>query len=319
MPKYVLTPDCISFNQLVRNNHTLSPSIYKTLSIRNKNCRSVKSFLSRNLSKNDLGQDVGSINYISHSSHFFLRTKALKQYSYIPEFTSESVVPIFPSAFIQMNLKEGDLLISKDSNIGEIVILDKDYPHISLSGAIYKLPVDKLKYYLLAFIKHPIFREQLDYKVPKGATIRHAKTLFLDCLIPIPNINSESIIVYIESLTKAIIEKEKLIRDRFNKLISIFASEISDNQKDNEFIFSFPTISFLENSSRLDAKFYSRDFRSKYFAISNYSNGCCSIYDLGFSLSRGQNLQVSNIGESVYSQKYFPNFYSLTLVSTKKS
>lgn len=39
-----------------------------------------------------------------------------------------------------MNLKEGDIIISKDSNIGEIVILDKDYPNYMLC----KLP--KLAY-----------------------------------------------------------------------------------------------------------------------------------------------------------------------------
>ena len=79
-----------------------------------------------------------------------------------------------------MGLKKGDLIISKDSNIGEIIILDKDYPDIMLSGALYKLPVkEEFKYYLLAFVKHDIFREQLDFMVPSGATIRHAKTMFL--------------------------------------------------------------------------------------------------------------------------------------------
>ena len=101
---------------------------------------------------------------------------------YLPNLTDETALPIMPSEFVQMNLKEGDLLISKDSNIGEIVILDKNYPNHMLSGAIYRLPVkNEWRYYLLAFIKHKIFREQLDYMVPKGATIRHAKTLFLDC------------------------------------------------------------------------------------------------------------------------------------------
>lgn len=116
-----------------------------------------------------------------------------------------------------MNLKEGDIIISKDSNIGEIVILDKDYPNYMLSGALYKLPVAKYKYYLLAFIKHPIFREQLDFMVPKGATIRHAKTLFLDCKIPLPNTHVDETIRFIELLTQAIINKERLIRERHEK------------------------------------------------------------------------------------------------------
>ena len=67
------------------------------------------------------------------------------------------------------------------------------------------------KFYLLAFIKHNIFREQLDFMVPKGATIRHAKTMFLDCKIPMPNHNTENIIKFVEFLTQAIINKEQLI------------------------------------------------------------------------------------------------------------
>ena len=75
-----------------------------------------------------------------------------------------------------------------------------------LSGALYKLPIkEETKYYLLAFIKHPIFREQLDFMVPKGSTIRHAKTLFLDCKIPIPNTDKENIMKYVSVLTQSII------------------------------------------------------------------------------------------------------------------
>lgn len=44
-------------------------------------------------------------------------------------------------SFIDSNLKKGDLLISKDSNVGEIVVLDRDYPNTMLCGGIYKLPV----------------------------------------------------------------------------------------------------------------------------------------------------------------------------------
>ena len=34
---------------------------------------------------------------------------------------------------------------------------------------------------------------------------------------------------------------------------------------------------------------------------------------MGFSLSRGQNLQISNIGNSIYSKKKHKNFYTLIL------
>lgn len=313
MSQYVKTPDSISFRELANRNFTLSPSVYKVLNIPNSNCKTVRQLLSRSLCRTDLGQDVGSVNYIPDSTHFLLRTKALQSYFYIPEFNSESLVPIFPQSFVQMNLKKGDIIISKDSNIGEIVILDKDYPNYSLSGALYRLPVDTNKYYLLAFLKHSIFREQLDYLVPKGATIRHAKTLFLDCLIPFPNCDVDNTILYIENLTKAIIDKEIHIKERYNKIISIFDNEIRNNQNDFTFVFSYPRLSEVRSSNRLDAKIYSPEFKEKYSLIKNYIHGVKNIYELGFSLSRGQNLQISNIGESIYSSKHFPNFYTLIL------
>jgi len=205
------------------------------------------------------------------------------------------------------------LLISKDSNIGEIIILDKDYPNYMLSGAIYKLPVNKNKYYLLAFIKHNIFREQLDFMVPKGATIRHAKTMFLDCKIPMPNINANNTINFIEVLTQAIINKEKLIKQRHQTIFKIIETELLENQKSNKFSFELPKISEIEEVGRLDTNLYREHFKNVVFEIQNYKNGFQTISELGFSLSRGQNLQVSNIGESVYSTKKYSNFYTLML------
>lgn len=120
--------------------------------------------------------------------------------TYLLDINKESVQNITPMSFINSNLKKGDLLISKDSNVGEIAILDRDYSNTMLCGGIYKLPVIDKKYYLLAFIKNNILRQQIDFLVPRGSTIRHGKTKFLECLIPMPNKNSSDILVGIISL-----------------------------------------------------------------------------------------------------------------------
>ena len=191
---YIKIPNSIFFNSIIEKDYTLSSSQYMDLIMPNENFLFVKDFLKRDLQRKDLGVEVGSLNYIGQSTHYFIRTKALQSHSFLPEITPETALPIMPNTFVKMNLQEGDILISKDSNIGEVVILDKDYPNFMLSSAIYRLPILKNKYYLLAFIKHSIFREQLDFMVPKGATIRHAKTMFLDCKIPMPNENAEKVI-----------------------------------------------------------------------------------------------------------------------------
>ena len=310
---YVKTPTAISFSHIVEKDFTLSSSQYMDLVMPNKNFLFVRDFISRPLQRKDLGVEVGSLNYIGKSTHYFLRTKALQQHTFLPEITSETALPIMPNCFVKMNLKKGDLIISKDSNIGEIVILDKDYPSYMLSGALYKLPVSEKKYYLLAFIKHNVFREQLDFMVPKGATIRHAKTLFLDCKIPMPNHNSINTIKFVELLTQAIISKEQLIKNRHESILNYIEQEILSNQKPNKFKFELPKIREIENIGRLDTNLYREHFKKIVFQIENYTNGFQTIQELGFSLSRGQNLQVSNIGDSVYSKKKYNKFYTLML------
>jgi type I restriction enzyme S subunit len=311
--KYVRTPLTITYTSIVEKDFSLSSSQFKHLEIQNKNIHPVSEFLSRPLQRKDLGVEVGSLSYIDKSQYYFLRTQALQSHSFIPEITSESALPIMPSSFVKMNLKMGDLIISKDSNIGEIAILDKDYPNYMLSGALYKLPVIDKKYYLLAFIKHNIFREQLDVMVPKGATIRHAKTAFLACKIPIPNHNSDNAIKFVELLTQAIINKELLIKQRHEHILHQIESELFNNQKPNQFKFELPKINELEEIGRLDTGLYTCTFKKYVFLIKNYLYGSSNIHDLKFKLNRGQNLQKSNIGKSIYTETHYNLFYNLAL------
>lgn len=314
MNSYVKTPDVISYQDVINKDYTLSSSQFIKLNMKNSNYLYVEDFLNRKLTNADLGSEVGSLSYIDKSTHYFLRTKALQDYTYIPEITSESMLPILPSEFINMNLKKNDIIISKDSNIGEIAILDKDYPNTMLSGAIYKLPVkEEWRFYLLSCIKHQLFREQLDSLVPKGATIRHAKTLFLKCKIPLPEKNSEDIIKYISFLTEAVVNKETLIKQRYETILKEIENELINNQSQKKFSYSLPTYTDIIEFSRLDTSLYDEYFQKEIFKIQNYKNGSHNIYELGFVLSRGQNLQISNIGDSIYSEVKHKNFYTLML------
>lgn len=316
MGKYIHTPTSITWNDLVSKDYSLSSSQYVNLVLPNKNFRLVKDFLSRPLNRMDLGLEVGSLSYIDKSPCSFIRTKALQEHSFLPDLNGENALPILPSEFVQMNLKKGDLLISKDSNIGEIAILDKDYPNYMLSGAIYKLPVkEEWRYYLLAFIKHDIFREQLDFMVPKGATIRHAKTMFLDCKIPLPKQNSVNVIRFISDITKAIINKEQLIKQRHNSIIQSIDVELVDNQIYSTTGYEMPKINEICTVGRLDVSRYTKEYKEYESLIKNYVNGSFKLSEKGYSVKRGQNLQVSCIGESVYSNTLYNGFYRLAVSS----
>ena len=310
---YIKTPAYISFKDIQEKNYVLSSPQYAKLIMPNRNFKFVRDFLSRPLKRTDLGIEVGSHNYIGKSPCCFLRTKALQPYSYLPDINSETSVPIIPKVFLNQDLKEGDLLISKDSNIGEVVILDKDYPNTMLSGAIYKLPIQEYKFYLLAFIKHNFFKEQLDFMVPKGATIRHAKTQFLDCKIPLPNKKQKDTINYIEFLMQAIINKEKLIREHHKCILNKIETELINNQKSRSFDFSFPSINEILAMERLDTGLYNQEFKKWNHLVMNYKYGSKNLLSRGFSWVRGTSLENNAIKTRIDSDIFKKGFYELVL------
>lgn len=311
--QYIDIPLFTTFKNIIDKNYTLSATQYKSFQSENKNVKPVFEFLDRNLGRKDLGSEVGSESYVENSPYFFVKTKALQPESYLLDVTKESVQNIIPQNYVEMDLKQGDLLISKDSNVGEIVILDKDYPNTMFCGGIYQLPITKNKYYLLAFIKSDVFRQQIDFLVPRGSTIRHGKTKFLECMIPMPNKNTEETIKYIELLMQAIINKEIEIKKKHKQIIDEIQEELELNQGDKRIKYDLPNISEIISLDRMDSSLYSEDFRKKEFLISNYKHGVSSIKELGFEITRGQNLQISNIGKSIQTDTYKEGYYTLIL------
>ncbi len=303
----------VSFRDISAIRNNLAPSQLVVLAFPNHNFRLVRDFLARDLLKADNGKEVGSMNYISHSPKIFFKAKAFTSSSYLLDFNNGTPEYIRPQVFTDYNLKKGDVLISKDSNIGEVVILDKDYPDAMPSGAIYKLPFGENKYYALAFMKSKFVKDQLDTMVPKGATIRHAKTLFLDCKIPIPNqSNSREVIAYVQQLIRLIISKEIAIQKKRTAIKEAIENELK-LKDDGAFTYNTTKFSDLMSEKRLDTGLYGENYQKISSRITNYSNGHKTLKELDYSIVRGQNLQVSNIGRSIYSNEPVSNFYKLVL------
>lgn len=264
-----------TFKSIKERNCLLSSSLHKQIDVANNNHLPLRNLLYRELNRNDLGKEVGSINYINGSNFFFIKTKALQTFSFLPILNPESTESIMPQSFVDHNLKAGDVILSKDSNIGETIILDQDYPNYMLSGALYKLPLnDSDKFYILSFIKHRYFREQLNRLVPKGATLRHAGTKFLDCNIPFPANNRDAIVDYVSYATRKIVNIEIEIRKRNSQINDIIETEIVKNQKhNNNYICSHTTYKQLSTCKRLDTGVYSDTFQRIFHLLTNYKLG----------------------------------------------
>lgn len=315
---YTITPKIIKFSQ-IDDDKKLTPSNYDIIPIKNKNIKLIKDLLIDYI----IGKDIGSDYYLSFDSGFkFIRTKTAQSYSYIPNLNTYSQSqPIFPSTYekyieyyakkdVNFQLKKGDILIVKDSNIGEVIYLNEDLNHHIISGGLVKLIFDEdLKYYIFAMMKSDFFKEQLDLLTPKGSTIKHAKTLWLDLKIPFPNQNKDKIIEYITLLVKAIIKRDETIRKKYHKIMSIIENEINNNQKDISFNYNFPKFSEIKDKKRLDASIYSKYLKNEEFLIKNYKYGFKPFEELDFEISRGQNLQFSAIGPKLESNIKKEGFY----------
>jgi hypothetical protein len=301
-------PQKVNILEILKNKTSLSPQNYKKVIWGSTITSPLSDFVQGDLIK---GEEVGSDSYISKSHKFFIRNKALQPHSFIFDFVGGSVMPILPNRFIDLNLKEGDIIISKDSNIGEVIILDKDYPNHMLSGGLIKISVEP-KFYALAFLKHELFKTQLTTLASRAATIQHAKKLFLNVAVPLPpKQKANDTFEYFKLLVTAIVNKEKEIKEKQNKIYDLIKSELLDNQKPNVFHYRLPSIFDIQRSGRLDASYYSEPLMHNLFHVSNYQHEYKTLRELEYKPKRGPNLAISVIGRSIYSKIPHPNFYRL--------
>ncbi len=313
MKKYINIPQYTTLNEIIQRNFTLSATQYKRFCIKNSNIKTIKDFLEHPLFRSDFGIEVGSDCYVDFSNYVFIKTKALQEDSYLLSENKEATEYIKPQAFINMHLKKGDIIISKDSNVGEIIVLDKDYPNSMLCSGLCRLPIKKNGLYLLAFIKSALFRQQIDFIVPRGSTIKHGKTKFLECKIPFPNIKIDETIQYIELLMQAIINKEIAIRKKHEEIIQLIQNELELNQNSQEFIYTQPQISEIMAIDRMDTSLYSYEFKHKEYLITNYKYGYTSLTDLGYMGIRGTSLERNYIKNRINSDVYIDGFYKLII------
>ena len=308
--QYIQVPPFVGYKDL-QAKQLLSPSSYKTLFIANKTTKRIRDLISEKAQK---GQEVGSASYINKSNFYFLRNKALQASCFVPALHDmECMVPILPNSFKDLRLKAGDILISKDANIGETAYLDEDLPYCMISGGLVRLRFpEQIRHYVFAFMKSDFFKDQVYLMAARGATIRHAKSLWLDAVLPFPNkANKDEVIDFVGHMTKAVVRKEAEVKRKYNKIVALIDKELKGNQGPGTFTYNMPSLKELQQTRRINASIYSMDFKHNIFYIENYKHGSETLQDLGFKLKRGPNLAVSVIGRSIYSEERKSNFYKL--------
>ena len=287
----------------IKQKLSLSPSTYEDVTITNSNYKLLRNLISDNIKS---GKEVGSDSYIHKSSRFFLRTKALQRDTFLLDITKESAVPIIPQSFVDQKLRKGMVLISKDSNIGEVGYLEKNYPEYMMSAGLIALEIPNDPFYVLSIMKSNIFRAQLNAMVPPGTIIKHAKKMFLDCKIPFPNNKILETIMLVEELTKAIIRRESEIHTKYKQISNIFEQELFNNCEHKDFSHYFPKYSELKNTLRLDTGIYEREYLSFINCIETYKGGC---FKVPLDFIKGGNTPKNRIFGKGYKKWITPSIF----------
>ena len=311
---YLRVPREVNLRDIHDCDAAWSPSMFRQVIIPNSNVKRVKHLLVGS-KPFDKGVEPGSMHYLRRSTHYMIRTKALQDHSYLVYPKGGAITPINPRVFEDPSLSDGDILMSKDSNVGECAMVDGNrWRNHMFSGGIVRLHPAMDRYYLFSFLKHPLFKTQLLAMSPRGATITHAKTLWLNCLIPFPNQRSaERVIRYVSALTQAIIEKEKAIKDRSYLIHDLIQAELEENQTKPQFQYLYPSISKLSSLCRFDAVIYDHEYKSKIWLVENYAHGSETPQEAGFMVTPGPSLEIKIIRTRIDSETDRPGYYRLIL------
>ncbi len=191
-----------------------------------------------------------------------------------------------------------------------------DWSRTTHSSGSVRLNFKSFRRYAFAWIRHPSFRAQLMVGTPRGSTLAHASDSFLDCLIPLPLAGMEgAIIEKVESVIERLVSIEDELRSRYEDCIATVARMVAPSSGAGAAAESAETVlhSELATTGRLDTGLFTGARRTLENNLKSYPNGYATADELGFKLTRGQNLQRSAVGTSIYASKPRPGYYRLIL------
>ncbi|MCU5325625.1 hypothetical protein OB976_21530 [Bacillus cereus] len=311
--EFIKIKDEINSSDFLNKNHSFSASMYKSVDIPNKGKKLLAELLDPDCPY-EKGIEPGTLNYVKVSPKKMIRTKALKDYSNLISTRGDSVVFIKPKVFNNPNLKSTDILMSKDSNIGEsCMIYGDDLEDYTYNSGIVKLNPIVDKFYLYSFLKHPLFKKELEFLTARGSTIKHAGDSFLRCQIPFPTgDNKWEIIECVSNLMQAIVEKELELQNKSKNIIAKIDEELTTDQ-DEKMPFEYPNIKEINTGGRFDTSLYIPKFKELMGLVENYSLGYTTFSKAGFNVIPGPSLEIKILKTRIDSDHYVEGYYNLIL------
>lgn len=292
----LILPTEVRISEIIANK-SLSPNNYKKLTIKNSNRHHVAFYMDE-IKPYQKGIEPGSSAYVPMSSQVFLRNSCINNVRFSAD--KSKYIYLNPKYYDESVVNNGDILFCTDANIGDCCLFISDGESLNFSSGIIKLNFkeEKYKYYVMAFMRDDYFREQLNAKTPKGATIRHSGDSFLEC--EIPDAPEDWIYTLTEALIKNIAYAEYVSNSKLKKSETLIYHELMVK----EYTYDNPSIRQLQTKARLDSGVYSDTVFQWKKNIENYKNGFTTLDGFGFKTQRGPSLQVRDLGRSIQTSTY---------------
>lgn len=292
----LLVPNEVTYSELA-DNGSLSPNNYKKLTVKNPQKHTVAYYMKAD-KPYDKGIEPGSSAYVSKSNQVFLRNSCINNIQFGVD--KEKYIYLNPNYYSGSMISDGDVLFCTDANIGDCCLFISDSESVAFSSGMIRLNFmdEKSKFYVMAFMRDDYFREQLNAKTPKGATIRHSGDAFLDC--EIPDCPHDWIYNVVEALIKNIAYAEYISAHKLRESEAIISEELITT----DYSYTNPSIKELVTKARLDSGAYSNAVYQWKKNIENYRNGYTDLEGFGFKTQRGPSLQVRDLGRSIQTDKY---------------
>lgn len=302
MKSYIIKPKSVKKSEIVSKYYSFLPSEHRKVEIFNKKQETIQNLVEFE----DVGSQIDVQEYLTFDSRHYLGTISCMNSLIYDETRGEKISPNIHKKSSK-KIKKGDVIISRNASLGKIAFVNND-SKIILNGGLSLLRFqEKYKYYATAFFIVEYGAEYLTCLTSGGGTQQNAKRQnLLDVPVPFPTTanhpNPEKIENLVSLIVQNIIDKEEQIKLKNKQIDELIEKELKDNQKAGSFSYSYPRISEIKNREyRLDTRAYEKDFKTLMFQTLNYTKGFSSIEELEFTIKRGQNLQISCIGESYYS------------------
>ena len=302
---FTVRPNTIGRNSIISLRASLSASDYRTIKtpVYSKKLSSL-------IRKFKQGRSIGGDAYMSKSHYRFLKTVNINELFILDETKNEYCKPC-KRAVVP---KAGSILIAKDGGghgLGECCVYEPKEGIIDfISAEILSLEfIDTHeRNYVLGMLKSLHFKEFIDGGTPGGSTFRHSKLLSLD--YDVPWSNDELKRQNIAELVENMIHKECLIESKNVEIDKLITNELSSGLITGSAKVKLPSRNEILDTTRLDAGIYTDLVRETNYLIENYKNSYYRIPDY-FKINRGQNLQVTAIGERYDSDTYKKGFYRI--------